>query len=320
MTNDNSARVIEAQQSHRSSRLNAEPDRTPSRKSVFLASLLAIGSVLTSSCGGGAAADGADGLPAASDYRVLVPAYFTAGAGDARWPTLIDGLQRFPNVAITAILNPTNGIFNAPQPGLRAAAAEFASKGGKVIGYVMTDYGSGARSLADIKAGIDAYATHYGNSVSGIFLDEMFHRTSRIGFYQAIVDHIRTHYPAFVIVGNPGAHPDAAYFDLVDVMVSFEGLASDYLGVDAQTLQTWQQEPGNGREALLVHSASCADMQDAIRAGAAAHPNARIVYFTDLHYDPQTYSGDPWVDLPGYWAQLLGTVNAVNSGLPAPAC
>ncbi len=54
-----------------------------------------------------------------------------------------------------------------------------------------TRYGTGSRSLADIKTNIDRYLDLYGSSViSGIFLDEMSGNETHIPFYR---EYLRPH-------------------------------------------------------------------------------------------------------------------------------
>ncbi len=258
--------------------------------------------------------------PPPKPLEVLVPAYFSAGRANSPWVALSNGQQSFPDVRITAILNPSNGLFDKPDAGLVSAAADFIAKGGKLIGYVLTGYGNGGRSQADIRANVDAYLSHYGSAVSGIFLDEVDNSPRKIAFYQPVSNDIRRRYPDFRIISNPGTYPDAGYAALADTVTTFEGQAVSYFKTDPQPGNTWVYQRGNGAQAMLVHDASCADMQKALRAAASARNNTGLVYVTDLHYNPTTGSGNPWANLPSYWMTFLATVDAINKSQPLPTC
>lgn len=303
------------------------PGRRPASACGFCIALIAF---LLTACGGGgvseAATAPASGNPPLaatakqSPVGILVPAYFSAGTASSPWQALSRGRLDYPDVAVTAILNPSNGIFATADPNFSSAVADFTSKGGKVVGYVMTGYGKGARSIAQIEANVDAYVANYGNPVSGIFLDEMAVAPQFISFYQTIAAYIRTTYPNLEIIANPGTYPDAGYADVADTLVIFESPASAWNSQQPAADHPWVFQRGNSAQAVLVHDASCADMQRIVPAASAVQYNAGWVYATDLHYDVKTNSGNPWAALPSYWSTLLATVDAINKSQPLPGC
>lgn len=259
--------------------------------------------------------------PAPSPLQVLVPAYFSPD-DTPHWDTMTAGAAAYPNLAVTAIVNPNNGIFTLAEPGYLRALAQFAAVGGKTVGYVYTGYGTGSRSLVSIKANIDNYLALYGrNLIAGFFLDEMASDPSRIGFYQEIYRHIKARDAGLRVIGNPGTVPDALYATVADTLVTFENRATAYSGYDPRQGNPWLYLQPNLRQAALVHNAAnCAAMQRAVGAAATARYNAGPVYVTNLKYNPDTGVGDPWKALPAYWVQLLATVSAVNQGAALPAC
>lgn len=93
---------------------------------------------------------------------------------------------------------------------------------------MLTGYGNGGRSLAGIQANVDAYVTHYGTAVSGIFLDEVRQRRPEKLRSPDRLDDIRRRRPSFRIVSNPGTYPDAGYAALADTVTTFEGQAVTY--------------------------------------------------------------------------------------------
>lgn len=257
--------------------------------------------------------------PAPAALEVLVPAYFHPSSG-TEWARLASGAAANPAVKVTAIVNPNNGEFTAAEAAYASALGAFVSAGGKVVGYVYTGYG--ARSLAAVKANIDAYFALYGrNLISGIFLDEMSSDASKLSGYREIYAYIKAKGADLRVIGNPGMVPDTAdYAAVADVLVTFEARNTTYATYDPRTTP-WLYTLANNRQSSLVHNtATCADMQKAVQSAASPLYNAGLVYMTDLQYDPVKDIGNPWESLPSYWTALLQTVGAVNQGRTPPAC
>ena len=252
---------------------------------------------------------------------LLVPAYFYPSSTGSHWDRMTASAQAFPAVSITAIMNPNNGIFTAADPNFVRSAGQFVAAGGKVLGYVHTRYGNGARTLADIKANIDAYLSLYGRGIiSGIFLDEMSADAGRLPFYRELHEHIKAQDPHLQVVGNPGTVPAAGYAGVTDVLVTFEGNSAGFQAYDPRHTP-WLYGHINAGESALVHNvATCAAMQDAVKLAASARYNTGPVYMTDLEFDPVTGTGNPWAALPAYWNALIQAVNAANQGARPPAC
>lgn len=258
--------------------------------------------------------------PSPARLEVLVPAYWFPSASSP-WGSLTSATARRAGVTVTAILNPNNGIFTAADAAFVAAATGFANAGGKLLGYVYTGYGTGSRSLADIKANVDAYLTLYGRGlVSGIFLDEMASDASRIAFYREIHAYIKGRDPTLRVVGNPGQIPAADYAGVADVLVTFEDTGTAYASYDPRGTASWLYSLPNRTQAMLAHGvATCAAMQTALTSARSARNNAGLVYATDDVFST-TPSRNPWDTLPGYFDTLLLTVQALNAGTALPAC
>ena len=257
--------------------------------------------------------------PKREPLEVLVPAYFSPGK-NSPWDTLVSGAKSYPDVRITAILNPNNGIFTKEDTKFTEAITAFKAQGGKVIGYVSTAYGDGKRSVADVKANIDAYRTYYP-AIDGIFLDEMASGTNRLDFYRDIYSYIKGLDANLRVVGNPGTFPAAAYAGVANALVTFEGKEAAYRSIDPQPGNTWVYDRANTTQVMLAHNANtCTAMQNAVKTADLARTNAGVVYVTDLEYDYATDTGNPWAKLPTYWTQLLGTVDAINKKRALPSC
>ncbi|MFY3386421.1 spherulation-specific family 4 protein [Paracidovorax sp. MALMAid1276] len=262
--------------------------------------------------------------PAAQPLRVLVPAYFyPSGSGATAWDALTAGAAAQPGVRITAILNPSDGPAATADANIARAASAFTAAGGQLVGYVYTGYGTGQRSLASIRADIDAYFSLYGRGlVQGIFLDEMAATANRLAFYREIYDYIKAKDSSLLVVGNPGTIPVADYAQVADVLTTFEGQGGTFAGYDPRTTAgDWLYTLPNARQAALVHNVdTCAAMQTAVRAAASARYQAGWVYVTHRPFNPATGVGNPWNGLPTYWTALLGAVDSVNAGRALPAC
>lgn len=259
--------------------------------------------------------------PQPGALEILVPAYFYPSA-ISDWNALAASAAAHPTVAITAIMNPGNGIFGSVDANFTRATTQFVNAGGKVLGYVYTRYGKGSRSIADIKANINNYLVLYGRErISGIFLDEMASDTSRLDFYREIYRYIKAIDPSLRVVGNPGMVPAAEFASVADTLVSFEGSAVDYQKYDPRTAAPWLYTYANKAQAMLTHNtASCAAMQGAMQAAASARNNTGWVYATEREFNYKTGVGNPWAALPSYWEALVQTVGALNSGATLPRC
>lgn len=259
--------------------------------------------------------------PTPTRMEILVPAYFYPSTGSA-WNTLAASAAAHPSVAITAIMNPNNGVFSSADANFTRAATQLVDAGGTVLGYVYTRYGKGSRSMADIKTNIDRYLQLYGRErIAGIFLDEMASDTAKLDFYQEIYRYIKAIDPSLRVVGNPGMVPAPAFSSVTDTLVSFEGKAIDYQNYDPRAQNDWIYTHANQTQAALVHNTdSCTAMQDVVQAAASARNNTGWVYATDRSFNYATGVGNPWATLPAYWESLVQTVGAVNAGASLPRC
>ena len=126
--------------------------------------------------------------------------------------------------------------------------------------------------------------------------------------------------PTPVIVRDGIVHDvSATAATVADLLVTFEGTAADYQNYDPRSRSAWLYALPNARQSALVHNAdNCAAMQTAVRSAASARFNAGVVYATDLRYNFSTGMGNPWASLPTYWASLVSTVQAVNTGSVLP--
>jgi hypothetical protein len=207
----------------------------------------------------------------------LIPAYVPPHA-------LVD-LVRASSRPRLLVINPSSGPGTEAVPAYRGAVRTAQRAGARVLGYVHTTYG--ARPAADVMADIDRYTSWYG--VDGIFLDEASHDVAHVGYYAGLGRHVRAGGARRVVVLNPGVVPAREYFDLADVIVTFEGPYAAY-GPAMEATPEWVRDQPPGRVAHLVYDAS---RQQAM--ATVSHPQkAGYVYATSGSLP------DPWRTVPSY--------------------
>ena len=235
---------------------------------------------------------------AAPRLELLVPAYFyPAGSGSDYWQALDAAAGQ---VGITAIVNVNSGPGDALDPNYLAAVQSLRAAGGRVLGYVHTSWGG--RDAAVEQADVDAYLARY--PLYGFFIDEMATDAANLAHYSSLYAYIKGKGASLTVLGNPGTPADPAYLDApaADILISFEGYATDY----AQLPAGYFDPAFAGRLASIVHGASAAQMEAFI--ADAAPLGLAMIYVTD---DPMP---NPYDILPSYWQQEVDRAAAV----PAP--
>ena len=219
------------------------------------------------------------------------------------------------------------------------------TNGGFIVGYVHTlqsPTNDLFRPLASVEADITNWVGSYGH-LGGIFLDEYYPRfeiagpsgsyatfpngTNQAptnlnfinsdgsfngnqvdptgGYYDQLTSWINCHYPALLVVANPGGHfysNQTNYVNLVDVCCTFENSYSaaanspvnDWSGLDVQFVTT------NADQAALIY-ANSSDLDGAIDR-AISH-GYDLFYTTD-----RTPSGNVWGGLPPYFTSEVNYV------------
>jgi hypothetical protein len=251
--------------------------RATSRRRQVLAAVVALVAsgavvvVVTSTGSRGAVIGGCGGA--------LIPAYVG--------PAALDRIAERPSAMRLVVINPGNGPGAGPRADLRRAVAALRPGGTGVLGYVHTAYG--ARDFAAVMADARRYRAWYG--VDGIFVDETAHDTARLPYYRRLAGAARAA-GLRVVALNPGTVPARGYFDVADVVVTFEGPYADYDAALA-TMPAWLRDVPLGRIAHLVYGAS---REQALRA--AGRDAAGHLYVTSASLP------DPWSVLPPYLDEL----------------
>jgi hypothetical protein len=205
----------------------------------------------------------------------LIPAYLP--------PRAIADLVRSSQRPRTVVINPHNGPGVVEHRTYREAVREVQAAGTHVLGYVATTYG--ARPLADVVADVDRYRTWYG--VDGIFFDEASSSETLLPYYRALARHARGGVDRIVAL-NPGTVPARGYFDVADIVVTFEGTYAGYAAA-VQAMPDWVRREPAQHVAHLVYGASRSEALSAVTGGAAGY-----VYVTSGAMP------NPWRTLPPY--------------------
>ncbi|HKE79382.1 MAG TPA: spherulation-specific family 4 protein [Solirubrobacteraceae bacterium] len=205
----------------------------------------------------------------------LIPAYLP--------PKAIVELARGPARPRLLVINPASGPGAERSDDYRDAVRAAQRSGARVLGYVPTTYAM--RPVGDVQTDIDRYLSWYG--VDGVFLDETSHDAAHLPYYAQLSREIRA--SGKRVVMNPGVPPARGYFDLADVVVTFEGTYADY-NAAVERMPDWIRRQPPGRIAHLVYGASREQALDAIHNPG----EAGYVYATSGSMP------DPWRDLPAY--------------------
>ena len=205
----------------------------------------------------------------------LIPAYLP--------PRELTALIRGPARPRMVIVNPDSGPGAGRSAAYGNAVRALRTAGVRVLGYVPTGYGS--RPLDAALADVDRYRSWYG--VDGIFFDEASSDAAALGYYRALGESARRGAARLVVV-NPGVPPARGYFDIADVVVTFEGTYAGY-GPAMQAAPEWLRQERPERVAHLVYGATRAEAMGAVAGSAAG-----FVYATSGAMP------NPWRSLPAY--------------------
>jgi hypothetical protein len=245
-------------------------ERDAPARGVTALSAVATGAILLTMALAGRSA------PLPAPRRMLIPAYVPAAG-------VIDLVQDAGRPGVV-IINPHNGPGAEPRRSYGDAVRVARERGTRMLGYVATGYGT--RPVDDVIADIDRYTWWY--RIDGIFLDEVAGDAVLLPYYARLSRHVRAA-GARLVALNPGMVPDRGYFDIADIVVTFEGSYGAYAPA-LRSMPEWTRALPPDRVAHLVYGASRDEALTAVRRPAGAG----YVYVT---------SGsppNPWRTLPSY--------------------
>jgi hypothetical protein len=205
----------------------------------------------------------------------LIPAYVS--------PRELAALAASASRPRMVIVNPDSGPGAGEGHAYGEAVRTLQAAGIRVLGYVPTTYG--ARPPADVLADVRRYLAWY--RVDGIFFDEASADAALLPYYRALSRQARGD-AGRVVVLNPGVPPAAGYFDVADVVVTFEGPYAGYASAIAAT-PDWLGRMRPGRVAHLIYGATDAEALEVVADSPAGY-----VYATSGAMP------NPWRSLPAY--------------------
>ncbi|MCD0451301.1 spherulation-specific family 4 protein [Actinocorallia sp. API 0066] len=222
--------------------------------------------------------------PAPPPARVLVPAYFAPHVRPGLWERISDPRLR------CVVLNVASGPGANPDPVYVRAARRVTARGGTLAAYVDVSYGR--REAGLVLADLKKYRRWYG--VNDVFFDQVPSEAEGVAYMRGLVDRARVA-GARLTVFNHGTHPDPAYLDLADVLVTFEGPVTRYAAAEPPA---WALAADSARLCHLVYGCRSEDME--VVAALARRRNAGVRYITDRA------GANPYDGLPSYFARLVG--------------
>jgi hypothetical protein len=220
--------------------------------------------------------------------NIMIPAYVP--------PDAVVNLVRQSSAARLIIINPANGPGAGAHSPYRDAVRAAQAAGVLVLGYVPTGYGE--RDPSQVRADIDRYQAWY--EVDGIFLDEASSSEGQLGYYRALSRNVRASGMRLVVL-NPGVVPARGYFDIADIVVTFEGRPGSY-GEALERMPAWLQQIPRERIAHLVYDSS---RQEAIEAVEAVD-HVGYIYVTSGSLP------NPWRTLPTYLQEEEDLIGACS--------
>ena len=237
---------------------------------------------------------------------ILVPAYFYPSFDPAQsyWDELTVAASK---TKVTAIINPASGPGSAVNSEYVAAINTFRAAGGKVIGYVPTNYGG--RAQADVLIDVNSYQNFY--NIDGIFLDEMSNLASNLGYYQSVYGSIKGINNTYSIFGNAGTNTLESYLSAADVLVTFE----NQTGYEANVPDAWTQNYAANRFANLLYNVDSESTMLSYIA-LADQRNVGYVYVTNDNNANPSSLNNPWDTLPSYWNAEVNTQQMAVTPLP----
>ena len=170
--------------------------------------------------------------------QLLVPAYFyPAGQGLRAWERLMGAASK---IRMVVIANPNSGPGDKSNPDYDLVLTAARKKGVRILGYVSTGYGK--QDLSKIKGEIDRWFAFYPQ-INGFFFDQQSTEPRDVHTYLEIRDYAGEKVKEPLLINNPGAICDEAYFaqSVSDVICIYSG----YEGFDQFSLPAslWQYEP-----------------------------------------------------------------------------
>ncbi|KAF8583568.1 hypothetical protein K439DRAFT_1348278 [Ramaria rubella] len=239
---------------------------------------------------------------------ILYPLYIDPGGlSCAAWQPLINATATQPDLPFYIIVNPDSGPGSAtPTAGYQTCIPSLrANSNVKVIGYVATGEGA-SRSQADVEGDVDLYAA-WGSAYrpDGVFFDQAATSSQEVSVYETYRSYVATKAwftsdESFVTL-NPGTTPDAGYYAVADLIVTFEDTYASFQFTDLTISTT---TPAS-KQAVILHTAPsgshASTIEELVSGGVAA------IYITNIADDSAT-DFNPYSGFPVDWTEFVSAV------------
>ncbi|MCD6300551.1 MAG: spherulation-specific family 4 protein [Staphylothermus sp.] len=147
--------------------------------------------------------------------KVIIPAYFS----------LTNYIkQKIISNAENVILIASAGIRPRMDLNLREFIKELRSKGGTVLGYIHTSWGS--RNKSYVKEDVDLWIQYYPE-IDGFFIDEVSNELNKLSYYEELYKYIKSK-GNYTIMLNPGTLLPTEYNNVGDSIMIFENTYEVY--------------------------------------------------------------------------------------------
>ncbi|KAJ3329455.1 hypothetical protein HDU93_000917, partial [Gonapodya sp. JEL0774] len=207
------------------------------------------------------------------------------------WDAVIAAAEKYPNVKIVCIVNPSSGPGQSIDANYVRYIALLRKARVTVMGYVATSYGGQPVSI--VSNVIATWNKFY--TIDGIFFDEMSSVSGHEQYYKDLSAYTRK-LGYSITIGNPGTTPSQSYVDSVDVIVTYESA-----GVPSTSLfSDWKKSYPNTKFAVLAYDIKSLQQTDI--SEIAKH--ARYFYFTSDSLP------NPWDSIPTYLQKMVSSVTA----------
>lgn len=225
--------------------------------------------------------------------KVILPLY--SYPTDPEWATVESSVVQYPNMDFIFIINPDSGPGPAtPEQAFVTGVTKLKSYNNvKVIGYINTF--KATRDQGDVENDVTLYAGwDEAARVQGVFFDNT--AQDNIPYYTAIADFAKSEITDAVIVFNPGAVADPAYFSVADQVMIYEDSYDNYKNETVPSISPTQFS-------VLIHSMPADDIiEDYVNDLVSSEYGS--IYLT---LSPPTYQslGDDWNTFCGYMNKAI---------------
>jgi len=237
----------------------------------------------------------------ATGQRIAVPAYFHPDSG-SHWTQLEQGK---PGGVALAVMNPDSGPGSGPDQNYVTAVHAAEAAGITVVGYVYTSQGS--RPTAAVKSDINDYYRWYPG-INGIFFDQASTSCAEERYYADLTRFVKAKSANALTILNPGTQTNQCYAPVADILLTFEGPASQYLS--SYAAPSWiARYPASHFWHVIYGAPTASVMARVVELSKRRH--AGYVYVTSA-VPPNPYGGLP---TGRYWSDELAAIaSSTRSG------